>query len=65
MQSKLPMHLSRRCGSRTRGVSRCQSPAMPNRLVTPEVGAAEIVRESGGRMIAQGDPEPLGTRSEK
>jgi uncharacterized protein YjcR len=30
MQSKSPMHLSRRCGARTRQGSRCQSPAMPN-----------------------------------
>jgi hypothetical protein len=30
MQSKLPMHLSRRCGAQTRGGSRCRSPAMPN-----------------------------------
>jgi hypothetical protein len=30
MQSRLPMHLSRRCGARTRSESRCQSPAMPN-----------------------------------
>jgi hypothetical protein len=28
--NKLPMHLSRRCGARTRKGSRCQSPAMPN-----------------------------------
>jgi hypothetical protein len=30
MQSKSPMHLSRRCGAWTRRESRCQSPAMPN-----------------------------------
>jgi hypothetical protein len=30
MQSKSPMHLSRRCGARTRRGRRCQSPAMPN-----------------------------------
>ena len=30
MQSKLPMHLSQRCGARTRSESRCQSPAMSN-----------------------------------
>ena len=30
MQSKLPMHLSRRCGALTRQGSRCRSPAMPN-----------------------------------
>ncbi len=30
MQSKLLMHLSRRCGARTRSGSRCRSPAMPN-----------------------------------
>jgi hypothetical protein len=30
MQSKSPMHLSRRCGARTRRGSGCQSPAMPN-----------------------------------
>ena len=30
MQSKLPMHLSRRCGAKTRRGSRCRSPAMPN-----------------------------------
>jgi hypothetical protein len=30
MQGKLLMHLSRRCGARTRSGSRCQSPAMPN-----------------------------------
>jgi uncharacterized protein YjcR len=30
MQNKLPMHLSRRCGARTRRGSRCRSPAMPN-----------------------------------
>ena len=27
---QLPMHLSRRCGARTRSGSPCQSPAMPN-----------------------------------
>jgi len=30
MQSKLPMHLSLRCGARTRSGSQCRSPAMPN-----------------------------------
>jgi hypothetical protein len=30
MQSRLPMHLSPRCGARTRSASPCQSPAMPN-----------------------------------
>jgi hypothetical protein len=30
MQNRLPMHLSPRCGARTRSGSRCQSPAMPN-----------------------------------
>jgi glycosyltransferase involved in cell wall biosynthesis len=29
-------------------------------VVTPEVGAAEIVRQAGGGMVVQGDPEPLG-----
>jgi glycosyltransferase involved in cell wall biosynthesis len=29
-------------------------------LVTPEVGAADIVRESGGGVVIAGDPEPLG-----
>ena len=28
-------------------------------VVTPEVGAAEIVRECGGGIVTQGDPEPL------
>ena len=32
LQSKLPMHLSCRCGARTRSGSPCQSPAMPNGL---------------------------------
>jgi hypothetical protein len=30
MQGKLPMHLSKRCGARTRKGSPCRSPAMPN-----------------------------------
>jgi glucans biosynthesis protein len=30
MQRKLPMHLSPRCGARTRRGSQCRSPAMPN-----------------------------------
>jgi hypothetical protein len=30
MQNKLPMHLSQRCGARTRSGSRCGSAAMPN-----------------------------------
>jgi uncharacterized protein YjcR len=30
MQSKLPMHMSPRCGARTRSGKPCQSPAMPN-----------------------------------
>jgi hypothetical protein len=30
MQSNLPMHLSSRCGAKTRSGSACQSPAMPN-----------------------------------
>ena len=30
MQSSLPMHLSPRCGARTRSVRPCLSPAMPN-----------------------------------
>jgi hypothetical protein len=30
MQSKLPMHLSPRCGARSRSGSPCQSPAMLN-----------------------------------
>jgi glycosyltransferase involved in cell wall biosynthesis len=29
-------------------------------VVTPEVGAAEIVRESAGGLVVAGDPEPLG-----
>jgi glycosyltransferase involved in cell wall biosynthesis len=29
-------------------------------IVTPEVGAAEIVRKAGGGLVVQGDPEPLG-----
>jgi glycosyltransferase involved in cell wall biosynthesis len=28
-------------------------------VVTPEVGAAQIVRESGGGLVVAGDPEPL------
>jgi glycosyltransferase involved in cell wall biosynthesis len=38
--------------------------AMQRRLpvvVTPEVGAAEVVRESGGGLVVSGEPEPLGT----
>ena len=30
MQSKLPMHMSARCGARTRAGTPCASPAMPN-----------------------------------
>ena len=30
MQGKLRMHLSRRCGARTRSGTECKSPAMPN-----------------------------------
>jgi hypothetical protein len=30
MQSQYPMHLSPRCGAKTRNGSPCQSPAMPN-----------------------------------
>src|SRR5215217_7907134 len=30
MQMQFPMHLSRRCGARTRSASPCRSPAMPN-----------------------------------
>jgi glycosyltransferase involved in cell wall biosynthesis len=30
-------------------------------VVTPEVGAAEVVRESGGGLVVSGEPEPLGT----
>ena len=30
MQSRLPMHLSRRCGARTRSGGLCKSPAMKN-----------------------------------
>jgi glycosyltransferase involved in cell wall biosynthesis len=30
-------------------------------IVTPDVGAAEIVRKSGGGLVTDGDPEPLGT----
>jgi glycosyltransferase involved in cell wall biosynthesis len=30
-------------------------------IVTPEVGAADIVRKSGGGLVAAGDPIPLGT----
>ncbi len=30
MQSRLPMHLSPRCGARTRSGTPCRSPAMPN-----------------------------------
>jgi glycosyltransferase involved in cell wall biosynthesis len=38
--------------------------AMQRRLpvvVTPEVGAAEIVRTSGGGLVVSGEPEPLAT----
>src|SRR2546423_6286660 len=30
MRDKLPIHLSRRCGARTRNASQCRSPAMAN-----------------------------------
>ena len=30
-------------------------------VVTPEVGAAEIVRKSGAGLVVAGDPEPLGS----
>src|SRR3954447_15448966 len=30
-------------------------------VVTPEVGAAEIVRKSGAGFVVAGDPEPLST----
>ena len=30
-------------------------------VLTPEVGAAEIVQECGGGLVVSGDPEPLGT----
>ena len=30
-------------------------------VVTPEVGAAEIVRKSGAGLVVTGDPEPLGS----
>jgi uncharacterized protein YjcR len=30
MRSKLPMHLTPRCGARTRGGNSCRAPAMPN-----------------------------------
>ncbi|MGE5140658.1 MAG: glycosyltransferase, partial [Rudaea sp.] len=30
-------------------------------VVTPEVGAAEIVRTSGAGLVVAGDPEPLGS----
>jgi len=30
-------------------------------VVTPEVGAAEIVRKSGSGLVVAGDPEPLGS----
>jgi glycosyltransferase involved in cell wall biosynthesis len=29
-------------------------------VVTPEVGAAEVVRQSGGGLVVEGEPEPLG-----
>jgi glycosyltransferase involved in cell wall biosynthesis len=29
-------------------------------IVTPEAGAVDIVRESGGGIVVAGDPEPLG-----
>jgi glycosyltransferase involved in cell wall biosynthesis len=29
-------------------------------VTTPEVGAAAIVKESGGGLVVAGDPEPLG-----
>jgi hypothetical protein len=30
MQSKLPMHMSQRCGAKTRAKTHCQAPAMEN-----------------------------------
>jgi glycosyltransferase involved in cell wall biosynthesis len=30
-------------------------------VVTPEVGAAEIVKKSGAGLVVAGDPEPLGS----
>jgi hypothetical protein len=30
MPSELPMHLTPRCGARTRGGTSCRAPAMPN-----------------------------------
>jgi glycosyltransferase involved in cell wall biosynthesis len=30
-------------------------------IVTPEIGAAEIVRKSGAGLVVAGDPEPLGS----
>ena len=29
-------------------------------MVTPEVGAAEVVRQSGGGLVVDGSPESLG-----
>jgi hypothetical protein len=59
MQSKLPMHLSPRCGARTRSGNLCQSPGTPNGRCRlhggPSTGAPEGNRNAfkHGRYSAE------------
>jgi glycosyltransferase involved in cell wall biosynthesis len=53
---------SRRCRGDSKRIQAQLLEAMRGRVpvvVTPEVGAAEVVRESGGGIVAAGDLEPL------
>jgi hypothetical protein len=54
MQSKLPMHLSRRCGARTRGGSPCRSPAMSNGRCRMQGGRSRERRRVTGMPLGMG-----------
>jgi hypothetical protein len=54
MQSKLPMHLSPRCGARTRGGTSCQSPAMPNGRSRMHGGRSPGAPKGNRRTLKQG-----------
>ena len=58
MQSKLPMHTSRRCEARTRSGQPCQSGAMTNGRCRMHGGPSPGAPEEIGTLSSTGDTQP-------
>src|SRR5256714_69970 len=54
MRSKLPMHLSPRCGARTRSGNSCRAPAMPNGRCRMHGGLSQGAPEGNKNALKHG-----------